>query len=655
MLHRLIALTPIIMLAACSGDSSGPVNVSSLAVNPSAASVTEGASVQFAATPLDANSKLLTGRTVTWQTSNAAIATVSETGLVTGVAPGMVTITATCEGKSITAQVTVTSLVATVAVAPAVATVVVGGTVQLGATPRDAQGNALSGRTVAWQTGNGGVATVTAGGLVTGLAAGVVQITATSDGKSGTAAITVVPSPVATVTVGPAATTLNPTGTAQLTVTLRDASGATLTGRTITWQSSNNAVATVSATGLVTAVAAGGPVTITATCEGKSGAALVTVFATVGSVTVTPATVLLALGGSAQLTAIVRDAQGNTLTGRSVVWTSSDVAVVTVSATGLVNAVAEGGPVTITATSERVAGTASVTVQGTVFSVTLNGTRRVKVGDEYIYTATAKKADGTVVDRPTTWSVADPTTATITQVGMLTPLKTGTITLQVTIDGVVWETSLTAYDWYSYGSYPTLNAVLPSDVLVYNRYGTSEYPELLVGCSSGSLVISVTTEHFVTANGNVSYGFEFAAPVSRTWLESSDFSALTFHEFPYTNETKLAFLNNVAGSRLFFFAFMEFQGPEKSMHFRVTGLRALLDSMLPACQLTSPNTAGLVEETTTEDYARAVEASLTAVGRPAAVRADAAWRAGMGAQNTPRPVVHTATQPASAMRATRRR
>jgi hypothetical protein len=70
--------------------------------------------------------------------------------------------------------------------------VTVGQAVQLTATPRDASGNPLAGRTITWTSGNLGVATVSAGGLVSAVAVGAVTITATSEGQSGTALVTVV-------------------------------------------------------------------------------------------------------------------------------------------------------------------------------------------------------------------------------------------------------------------------------------------------------------------------------------------------------------------------------------------------------------------------------------------------------------------------------
>ncbi|HMH81391.1 MAG TPA: Ig-like domain-containing protein [Gemmatimonadales bacterium] len=85
--------------------------------------------------------------------------------------------------------------VAAVTVDPASADVPVGQTVQLTATLRDTAGNPLSGRTVTWQSSDGGVASVSTSGLVLGLAEGAATITATSEGQSGSSAITVTAPP----------------------------------------------------------------------------------------------------------------------------------------------------------------------------------------------------------------------------------------------------------------------------------------------------------------------------------------------------------------------------------------------------------------------------------------------------------------------------
>src|SRR5437899_6183513 len=349
-------------LASTAAVTISNVPVASVTVSPVAAGLTVGATTQLTATPEDSTGTALTGRAVTWATSNPAVATVSASGLVTGVAAGSATITATSEGQSGTSALTVTNVpVASVTVSPAAATVTLGTTTQLIATPKDANGTALSGRAVTWATSNAAIATVSASGLVTGVAAGSATITATSEGQSGTAALTVTNGPVASVTVSPATASLTVGATTQLTATPKDANGTALSGRVVTWGTSNAAIATVSASGLARGVAAGSA-TITATSEGKSGTAAMTVTnVPVATVTVTPAIATLLTGATLQLTATPRDALGNPLSGRVVTWSSNALSVASVTGTGLVTGVAVGFA-TITATSEGVSGSAAITV-----------------------------------------------------------------------------------------------------------------------------------------------------------------------------------------------------------------------------------------------------------------------------------------------------
>jgi uncharacterized protein YjdB len=258
-----------------------PAPVTAITVTPATASVAVGATAQLSAAVRDASGNPATA-TVTWSSTNPAIATVSGSGLVRGMGAGSAAVIATSGTIADTAAITVTggsvAPVASVTLAPATAALAVGGTAQLTATLRDANGNVLTGRSINWTTSNAGVAGVTSAGQVQALGAGSATITATSEGRSGTAAITVTAATaaVASVTVTPSPASVVTGGSLQLTATLRDAAGNVLSGRTVTWSSSNPTVAAVLPGGLVTGGIAGGA-TITATSEGRSGTASVTV------------------------------------------------------------------------------------------------------------------------------------------------------------------------------------------------------------------------------------------------------------------------------------------------------------------------------------------------------------------------------------------
>lgn len=270
--------------------------------------------------------------------------------------------TLSCGGSGTEPIPPVVPVLTTVTVTLSSPTIQVAQTASATASGLDQNGASIAVGAVTWSTGSASVASITTAGVVTGVAPGQTVVIASAGGKQGQQSITVLaPLPVASVTVAPSAPSLVVGGTQQLTATTLDATGATLTGRTIAWTTSDATKATVSSTGLVTAVA-GGTATITATSEGKSGTSAVTVTVPVATVTVAPATASIAVGATQQFTATLKDASGNTLTGRTVTWTSMNTNYATVnSSTGLATAVA-AGTATIKATSETKEGTATLTV-----------------------------------------------------------------------------------------------------------------------------------------------------------------------------------------------------------------------------------------------------------------------------------------------------
>ncbi len=167
--------------------------------------------------------------------------------------------------------------VASVVVTPDSTSIEVGSTQTYAASTRDASGNTLSGRAITWTTADAAVATVSATGVVTGVGSGTTTVSATSEGVTGGATVVVVPIPVASVDVAPDSVSLNVSETVTLSATTLDGSGGALTGRTVTWTSTDVAVATVDGvSGLVTAASAGST-SVVATSEGVSDTAVVVV------------------------------------------------------------------------------------------------------------------------------------------------------------------------------------------------------------------------------------------------------------------------------------------------------------------------------------------------------------------------------------------
>jgi hypothetical protein len=194
--------------------------------------------------------------------------------------------------------------------------VLIDGTRQLQATPRTSTGIAVPGKTVTWSSANPAIAGVSGTGLVTGVASGIVSITAVVDGVTGRIEVDVRQVPVATVQVVASVTTLEAGQTTQLQAVTLDSAGGALTGRAPAWSSSNSAVATVSPQGLVTGVGAGSAI-LTATSEGRSGSVTLTVTPRPASrlgFVVQPSNATAGLAVTPAIQVALQDAAGNTVT-----------------------------------------------------------------------------------------------------------------------------------------------------------------------------------------------------------------------------------------------------------------------------------------------------------------------------------------------------
>lgn len=198
----------------CSSDlsSTGPDSASAargknirVTVTPPADTMVVGDSAALTATISGSSN---TAAVASWSSSDTTVVTISAKGVAHGRAAGKATIVASYRTASATASVVVGAAaavpVAKVTVALNAPSIAAGQSTQATATAYDANGNALSGRSVAWATGSTAVATVSASGLVSAVGAGSTAVTATVGGVSGSASLTVTaPSTFAGVTLYP--------------------------------------------------------------------------------------------------------------------------------------------------------------------------------------------------------------------------------------------------------------------------------------------------------------------------------------------------------------------------------------------------------------------------------------------------------------------
>ncbi len=376
-------------------------------------SLEKGESVTIMATVMPEDA---TDKTITWASSDEAVATVNAEGKVTAVALGEATVTATCGEVSTYCTVTVVATPAeSITISQETATLKVGETVELTATvmPEDA-----TDKTVSWTSSDEAVATVDAEGKVTAVALGEATISATCGEVSTYCTVTVVATPAESITISQETATLKVGETVELTATVMPEDA---TDKTVSWTSSDEAVATVDAEGKVTAVALG-EATISATCGEVSTYCTVTVVATPAeSITISQETATLKVGETVELTATVMPEDA---TDKTVSWTSNDEAVATVDAEGKVTAIALG-EATVTATCGEVSTYCTVTVVATpAESITISQeTATLKVGETVELTATVMPEDAT--DKTVSWTSNDEAVATVDAEGKVTAVALG--------------------------------------------------------------------------------------------------------------------------------------------------------------------------------------------------------------------------------------
>lgn len=199
----LIATGPgTVTLTAASGAHSASVTVTvrppppgaaSLALLPQGARLTEGQTVQLTAVARDSGGTRLPDGPVSWSSGTPSVATVDGEGMVTGLAAGSATVTATRDGQSASVSIRVTAPLSgpPLGLAPSRVRLSVGGTQTLRLTAR---GRPIGTRGVAWLSRNPAVAAVSLTGVITGVGPGSTTITALREGVTSTpVTVTVVP------------------------------------------------------------------------------------------------------------------------------------------------------------------------------------------------------------------------------------------------------------------------------------------------------------------------------------------------------------------------------------------------------------------------------------------------------------------------------
>jgi uncharacterized protein YjdB len=340
-----------------------------VSVTPSSLELEAGESHQFSAKVYDRYGNRILGRPVEWRTTNAAVVKVDVGGYATALGGGTAAIKAKLDGASGSATVQVSGSGSggvgwRVAVIPGNASLnALGAEVNLAATVTDENGSVVGGAQVAWSSLNPEVANVDDFGRVTSHAVGVAMIMATAATGAADTAVVDSRQVAAVVDLTPTEVRLEGRQTAQFAVEAFDSLGSPIPDAEFTWTSTDEAVATVSPTGLMEAGQPG-----TATIVARSGSFTGWATATVdpipvGSITISPEHLALEVGTSETAEVELRDVEGVVIQRPDVAWTSSDPSVATVEA-GVISALAPGAA-EIVASVDGKSATMTVSVTGT--------------------------------------------------------------------------------------------------------------------------------------------------------------------------------------------------------------------------------------------------------------------------------------------------
>lgn len=288
-------------------------------------------------------------------------------------------------------------------------------------TPSDASGN------VQWSSNNLKVATVS-NGTVTAKDTGKAIVTATMNGISASCEVTV-NNPLKGVSIVSAegVTALKKGQTTQLTAKLEPED--TTDKKTVTWTSSNDAVATVSTSGMVTAVS-DGTVTIYAKVGDKTASYNLTIKEIkLTGISLDTTETILHKGSDQQLT--VSYSPENTTDSKQVTWSSSDPSTVSVDGNGKITAKKIGGAV-ITAKVGNFEAKCTVTVDAPLISIVTEKDALSLIKNQTAKIAYKLNPEDTTDDKNVTFTSSDESVATVSEDGTVTAVKTGTTNVTLT-------------------------------------------------------------------------------------------------------------------------------------------------------------------------------------------------------------------------------
>jgi uncharacterized protein YjdB len=442
---------------------------------------------------------------VSWSSSDFATATISDSGLLTVIASGNTSITASIDELNDSETLSIITLEG-LSLSSISSTLQPGDTQQLSATASYSNTTTQSVTSLAsWSSSDTGIATVSSAGLLTIISTGNVTLSATFESfsqQSSTSIITLDGLSLSTIS-----STLQPGDTQQLSATASYSDTTTESVTNLTrWSSSDTDVATISNTGLLNIISAGN-VTLSATFENLTQQSSTSII-TLDELSLSTISSTLQPGDTQQLSATASYSDATTQSVTSLAsWLSSDTGVAAVSSAGLLSIISAGN-VTLSVTFENLTQQSSIAII-TLESLSIDGiSQGLKLDQSQQLTVTGLYSDGSTQDisRDVSWLSDTPSILSVSSSGLVSSLSVGSSIITASLNGVSSTTTATAIDLASINLSPsTLTFAIESSQQfiatgIYTDNSTEDLSDIVTWDSSTTSIATITSNGLLTSH-----------------------------------------------------------------------------------------------------------------------------------------------------------
>lgn len=510
-----------------------PATLSSMTITPLNPSIPVGTQQVFKTmgTYSDGTSSDITAIT-TFSTANSTVATISASGVATGLAIGATPVLASSGGLSSTTILTVTpAALVRIAMAPVNPTLQIGVTQSMTVTATYTDGSSLpvTASSVFSASAPAIAKVVSNTGVVTAMSAGVSVMSALFNGMTVSTNVTVAPAQLVSIAVTPATASILVAGTQAFTAmgTYTDGSSANISNAVL-WTSSDIGKATILPTGVATGLAAGVSV-MSASLNAKSGNAslTVTVPVTLSTIAITPKNATINTSATQTYSAIASYSNGTTLDVSTLAtWSSSNTAIATIMPTALATGLSAGSTnITASYQGKTDSGVLTVNPAPTLVSIAVAPLNSSMVqGNTLNYSALGTYSDSSTANITSlvTWSSSQVSVASINSLAVATGVTPGLSVISAVLSGKTGSANLTVTAPVTLVSIVVTPSNPSASIGATQQFtATANYSDLTSANISNTVVWSSSTSAIATVMNSAPKGLASAVSVGVTAISAT--------------------------------------------------------------------------------------------------------------------------------------